>query len=255
MRSTFLFGSERGVDMIASKTAPDVWRHARWEIATLTGLVWLALSPGVFAQHQPADHSQHRRPPDIKEYIESLERPDRDRDQQPARVVGALVLKPGMAVADLGAGSGYFTRRFVEAVGETGKVYVIDVEQELLTYTKESLERMHRPFTVEFILAQPDNPNLPMRSVDLIFLCNTYHHLEDRSTYFSNVRTALKSAGRLAIIDFYHDQRSGNVGFPRQHLVARDTAVAEMAKAGFKLVKEHDFLERQYFLEFAPIAR
>jgi len=68
------------------------------------------------------------------------------------------------------------------------------------------------------------------------------------------VRSALKSGGRVAIIDFYHDQRSGDVGFPRRHLVARETTIAEMTKAGFKLVKEHTFLERQYFLEFVPIA-
>jgi predicted methyltransferase len=241
--------------MIGRRTILDTNRMATRTILTATTLlVWQALSPGSYAQHQPTDQSQHRRPADIKEYIESLERPDRDRDQQPARVIGALALKPGMAVADLGAGSGYFTRRFAAAVDETGIVYVIDIEQEFLTYTKESLERLHSPVSVEFILAQPDDPKLPARSVDLIFLCNTYHHLEDRSAYFSNVRSALKSAGRIVIIDFYHDERSGNVGFPRRHLVARDTTVAEMTKAGFKLVKEHNFLERQYFLEFVPVA-
>ncbi|MGH7165940.1 MAG: class I SAM-dependent methyltransferase, partial [Nitrospiraceae bacterium] len=215
---------------------------------------WQALSSGALAQHQPADQSQHRRPADIKEYIESLERPDRDQYQKPSQVIEALALKPGMAVADLGAGSGYFTRRFVEAVTETGKVYAIDVEQEMLTYAKESLEHLHSPATAEFILARPDSPKLPTQSVDLIFLCNVYHHLEDRSAYFSNVRSALKAGGRVAIIDFYHDQRSGNVGFPRRHLVARETTVAEMTKAGFQLVKEHTFLERQYFLEFVPMA-
>jgi len=241
--------------MIACGTAPDlVRRHAQWAVTTLTVFVWLVLSAGALAQHQPADQSQHRRPSDIKEYIESLERPDRDRDQKPSQVVQALALKPGMAVADLGAGSGYFTRRFAEAVTNSGKVYAIDVEQDMLTYAKESLEHQHSPVTTEFILARPDSPKLPTASVDLIFLCNVYHHLEDRSTYFSNVRSALKSGGRVAIIDFYHDQRSGNVGFPRRHLVARETTIAEMTEAGFKLTKEHSFLERQYFLEFVPIA-
>ncbi|MGH7166001.1 MAG: methyltransferase domain-containing protein, partial [Nitrospiraceae bacterium] len=141
--------------MIACGTAPDAFRrHARWAVTTLTVLVWLALSSGALAQHQPADQSQHRRPADIKEYIESLERPDRDRDQKPSQVIEALALKLGMAVADLGAGSGYFTRRFVETVANTGKVYAIDVEQEMLTYAKESLEHLHSPATAEFILAR-----------------------------------------------------------------------------------------------------
>ena len=140
--------------MIACETAPDPFpRHIRWAVTTLTVFVWLALSAGALAQHQTADQSQHRRPSDIKEYIESLERPDRDRDQKPSQVVEALALRPGMAVADLGAGSGYFTRRLTEAVTDSGKVYAIDAEQDMLTYAKESLEHQHSPVTTEFILA------------------------------------------------------------------------------------------------------
>jgi predicted methyltransferase len=176
-----------------------------------------------FAQHG----QDQRRPADIKEYLEQLDRPERDQDQKPSQVVDALALKPGMAVADLGSGSGYFTRRFVEAVTETGMVYAIDVEQEMLTYTKESLVHLHIPFTAEFILARPDSPKLPPDSVNLIF-------------------------GRVAIIDFYHDERSGNLGFPKHHLVQRETVVEEMTKAGYKLLREHGFLPRQYFLEFVP---
>jgi ubiquinone/menaquinone biosynthesis C-methylase UbiE len=157
-----------------------------------------------------------------------------------------------MTVADLGSGSGYFTRRFVEAVTDGGKVYAVDVEPEMLTYVKQSVEHMYIPFTAEFILALPDNPKLPTDSVDVIFLCNVYHHLEDRATYFANIRSALKTGGMIAIIDFYHDERSGNVGFPKRHLIPRETVVSEMAQAGYKLSREHMFLPRQYFLEFVP---
>src|SRR5437867_9949150 len=122
-----------------------------------------------------AQHGQdQRRPADIKEYLGQLDQPERYQYQKPTQVVEALGLKPGMAVADLGSGSGYFTRRFVEAVTETGMVYVIDIEQEMVSYTKESLVHLHIPFTAEFILARPDSPKLPADSVDLIFICNTY---------------------------------------------------------------------------------
>src|SRR5512144_2425771 len=80
----------------------------------------------------------HERMPNVMEYIDRLDRPERDQEQKPAQVVDALGLKPGMSIADLGAGSGYFTRRFVEAVTETGKVYVIDVEPEALKYVEDS---------------------------------------------------------------------------------------------------------------------
>jgi ubiquinone/menaquinone biosynthesis C-methylase UbiE len=202
------------------------------------------------AQHGAAEH---RRPTDLKQYLEQLDRPERDQYQKPERVVEALGLKAGMAVADLGSGSGYFTRRFVTAVTETGIVYAIDVEQAMLAYAEESITRLQIPYTARFILAPPDNPKLPPGSVDLIFLCNVYHHLADRPTYFSTVKPALRAEGRIAVVDFYHDARSGDVGFPRRHLVARETVIEEMRRAGYRLLREHAFLPRQYFLEFAPI--
>ena len=193
---------------------------------------------------------QHRRPDDIKQYLEHLDSTERDRDQKPAQVIEALKLKPGMAVADLGSGSGYFTRRFVEAVTETGMVYAVDVEPEMLAYAKENVIHMHIAYTAEFILAQPDNPKLPFESVDLLFTCNTIHHLEDRSKYFRNLASSLKPGARISIIDFYPDDRSGELGFPKHHLVSRETIVKELTVAGYRLDREHNFLPRQYFLEF-----
>lgn len=196
------------------------------------------------------DQHQHRRPDDIKQYLEHLDSTERDRYQKPAEVIDALKLKPGMAIADLGSGSGYFTRRFIEAVTETGMVYAVDVEPEMLAYAKESVIHMHTAYTAEFILAQPNNPKLPFASVDLLFVCNTIHHLEDRSKYFSDLKSSLKPRARIAIIDFYPDDRSGDLGFPKHHLVARDTIVQEMTAAGYQLTREHSILPKQYFLEF-----
>jgi ubiquinone/menaquinone biosynthesis C-methylase UbiE len=198
------------------------------------------------------DRHQHRRPDDIKQYLEQLDSTERDRYQKPSQVIEALRLKPGMAVADLGSGSGYFTRRFVEAVTETGMVYAVDVEPEMLVYVKESVIHMHTAFTAEFILARPDSPKLPFDSVDLLFVCNTIHHLEERSKYFRDLRSSLKPGARIAIIDFYPDERSGDLGFPKHHLVSRDTIIQEMADAGYNLEREHSFLPKQYFLEFVP---
>jgi ubiquinone/menaquinone biosynthesis C-methylase UbiE len=216
----------------------------------LTGiaLLWFSFSWGGTASAQEGHH--HERMPTVMEYLDRLDRPERDQDQKPAQVVDALALTQGMYIADLGAGSGYFTRRFVEAIGDTGKVYVIDIEPEALKYVEESLVHMHRSFEAEFILARPDNPKIPVESVDLVFVCNTYHHLEGRPTYFHNIKSSLKPGGRVAIIDFYHDERSGELGFPKRHLVSKEKAMEEMAEAGYRLAKEHTFLPKQYFLEF-----
>lgn len=214
----------------------------------LLAIMCAALAGPAVAQ----DQHQHRRPDDIKQYLEHLDSAERDRYQKPAEVIEALKVKPGMAVADLGSGSGYFTRRFVEAVTETGMVYAVDVEPEMLAYAKESVVHMHIAYTAEFILARPDDPKLPYESVDLIFVCNTIHHLDERATYFRNIQSSLKPGARIAIIDFYPDERSGDLGFPKHHLVSRDRVIQEMTAAGYRLEREHSFLPKQYFLEFVP---
>ena len=227
--------------VVAIKSSP-------WTI--ITGLAFIGLSLPWAGPASAQQGHQQERMPNVMEYLDRLDRPERDQDQKPAQVVDALALKPGMCVADLGAGSGYFTRRFVEAIGDTGKVYVIDIESEALKYVEDSLVHMHRSFEAEFILARPDSPKIPFEAVDLIFVSNTYHHLEDRAMYFRNVKSSLKRGGRIAIIDFYHDERSGELSFPKHHLVPREKVVEEMAEAGYRLAKEHTFLPRQYFLVF-----
>ncbi|HET7909798.1 MAG TPA: methyltransferase [Nitrospira sp.] len=214
------------------------------------GLAFLGFILSPVGAALPQDGHQHERMPNVMEYLDRLDRPERDQDQKPGQVIDALALKPGMSVADLGAGSGYFTRRFVEVIGDTGKLYVIDIEAEALRHVEQTLGHMQRPFEAEFILARPDDPKIPFGSVDLIFVCDTYHHLEDRPIYFRNVKSSLKPGGRIAIIDFYHDERSGELSFPKRHLVSRERVLDEMVEAGYRLKKEHTFLARQYFLEF-----
>ena len=202
------------------------------------------------AQQHGQGHSERRGPSNVQQYIEALEREDRDKDQKPDEVIKALHLTDYMTIADIGAGSGYFTRKFVWAVQDKGMVYAVDIEPAMLKYNEEMVEHLHTPYNAKFVLAKPDDPMLPPADVDLIFLCNTYHHLDNRSDYFKRIRQSLKPQGRVAIIDFFPDERSGNLGFSKEHLVSRDTVIREMAGAGYKLTTEHNFLSRQYFLEF-----
>src|SRR5256885_14940975 len=153
-------------------------------------LAVLLASPAC-AQHK----EQHRGPADLKEYIEILERPERDKEQKPDEVIKALNITDYMAIADIGAGSGYFTRKFVWAVQDKGMVYAIDIEPEMLKYNEEMVEHLHTPYNAKFLVAKGDDPMLPAKSVDLIFLCNTYHHLENRADYFKRVKAVLKPKG------------------------------------------------------------
>lgn len=211
-------------------------------------LALLVVLPACTHQHG----QQHRGPSDLKEYIAMLERPDRDKDQKPDEVVTALSITDYMTIADIGAGSGYFTRKFVWAVQDKGMVYAVDTEPVLLKYNEEMADHLHTPYNAKFVVAKEDDPLLPPRSVDLVFLCNTYHHLDKRADYFTRVKAALAKNGRVAIIDFWTDGRAGDLGFPPDHLVARETVLKEMSEAGYALSKEHTFLPKQYFLEFVP---
>jgi ubiquinone/menaquinone biosynthesis C-methylase UbiE len=171
----------------------------------------------------------------------------RDDWQQPARVIESLELRPGDRVADLGAGGGYFTFRLAEAVGETGRVYAVDVDEDMVSYLKERAEEEGFD-NVEAVLASFDDPRLPDGEIDLLFTSNTYHHLEDRVAYFSRVRSDLKPGGRVAVVDFQEDASWFVRWFG--HGTEGATVTEEMTAAGYRLEREFDFTDRQSFQIF-----
>lgn len=170
----------------------------------------------------------------------------RDQWQQPDKVVAALNLKPGNTVADLGSGGGYFTFRLAQAVAPNGKVYAVDVDRDMIALVAERARR-EAPAIVETIVAKPNDPALP-GTVDLVFTSNTYHHIDDRVAYFTNLRKYLRPGGRVAIIDF--DRRAWIEGLLR-HYTPSEFIQREMEQAGYVLQKNNDFLDRQSFLIFA----
>jgi len=170
----------------------------------------------------------------------------RDRWQQPEVVVHSLALQSGNYVADLGAGGGYFTFRLADAVGPTGKVYAVDIDKGNLEYiASQAAKRGYR--NVETVLAKPDDPLLPAQGIDLIFTCNTYHHLTDRTNYFQSAARYLRPSGRIAIIDL-----AGKSWLFRflGHWTPRETSRREMEAAGYSLANDFDFLTRQTFQVF-----
>ena len=179
-------------------------------------------------------------------YFAELESPDRAGWQQPARVVETLRLRAGMTVADVGAGTGYFARRFAAAVGPTGKVLALDIEPEML---EELRRRAPDATNIETRRAEPADPGLAPASVDVVFICDTGHHLHDRVRYYGKLRRALRRGGRLVLVDFY--KRPLPVGPPVQEKLSRAETQRDAEAAGFRLRASHTFLPHQYFLEFA----
>jgi ubiquinone/menaquinone biosynthesis C-methylase UbiE len=157
-----------------------------------------------------------------------------------------LNIRPGDQVADLGSGGGYFTFKFAEAVGPAGKVYAVDIDRDMVDLIAKRA-RQENASNVDAILARPDDPLLPQAGIDLIFSSNTYHHIENRVAYFSNLRKYVRPGGRVAIIDF--DRRAWLEGLLR-HYTPSEFLKREMEQAGYSLQQELEFLDRQSFLIF-----
>jgi ubiquinone/menaquinone biosynthesis C-methylase UbiE len=201
-------------------------------------------------QQQPQskpDHMQHRFD-DPERYAKSFDDPARDTWQMPARVIDALKLAPDAAVADIGAGTGYFTVRLARAVPR-GTVYAVDVEGAMLEHIRKraSAEKLANVSTVQ---ASATGANLP-KPVNLVLIVDTYHHLPSRATYFRELAKSLLPGGRVAIIDFRKDSPEGP---PVEFRFEADQIIAEMKQAGYQLETRHDFLPRQHFLVFRPAA-
>lgn len=216
------------------------FRKAGWLIVVflLSGVVFSAQVPD----------QEHHPPRSTSRYIQVLEDPGRDTWQKPEKVIAALDLKPGERVADLGAGPGYFTLRLARAVGPSGKVYGVDISPGMLDYLEKQSVARHLT-NIQPVLAFPHNPKLSPGSVDLIFICDTLHHISDRPTYYPLLMRALRPGGRLVNIDFH--KRALPVGPPVQMKISKAEMIREAEAAGFHLIQQYDFLPYQYFVVFA----
>lgn len=217
-------------------------------VAALAAAALLA-APSAFTQapqppHKP-DHMDHRFD-DPERFTKSFDDPARDEWQRPSQVVEALGLRTDAAVADIGAGTGYFTIRLARAVPQ-GTVYAVDVEAAMLDFIRKRAHGEHA-MNVVTVQAAADSPNLP-KPVDVILIVNTYHHLPGRVAYFGAVKSSLVPAGRIAIVDFRKEAPGGP---PPEFRFEAAEIVAEMEQAGYRLEAQHDFLPRQHFLIFSP---
>src|SRR5437773_2259646 len=182
---------------------------------------------------------------DTRAYIAMLEGPARDAYQKPDEVIRALALKPGAAVAVIGSGSGYFTLRLSQAVGDTGHVYGVDIDPDLIRYLNRRI-RDSGLRNVQTVLSEPDDPLLPDRSIDRFLIVDTWHHIENQERYLALMKKLLKPGGEIVMIDY--QKRELPVGPPLSMKIARADLVRQMVENGFRLAKEHTFLPYQYFL-------
>ena len=210
-------------------------------------LIWFTLgSAQADAQHKPDAHGAGRhmehRFDDAERWAKEFDDPARDAWQMPDRVIDALGIKAGESVADIGAGTGYFAVRLAKTAARP-KIYAVDVEPSMLEHIKK--RAAHEGLAnITTVLAGPDRTNLP-EPVDVVLIVDTYHHIPNRTAYFTALKDSLKPGARLAIVDFRKDAPSGP---PKEFRFTPDQISAELQQAGFRLQASHDFLPRQLFL-------
>lgn len=210
--------------------------------ALLTGSAPILLAQG--AAPPPAAHRATSTP--YTGDLSIFETPGRDQKLHIDQVMDILAITPGKTVADIGAGSGWFTVRAARRVTSTGAVYAVDINPEALQYINRRVqkEQLHNVKTIQ---GNPDNAELPADKIDAVLLLKTYHEVADPVALLRNLRTSLKAGARVGVID-----RDGN---GEDHGVHKDVVLREAGEAGYRLLEEHDDLVKgdkmDYFLVFA----
>jgi SAM-dependent methyltransferase len=207
-------------------------------------LLLLLLFPWIANAQTPHTHQHHFK--DAEKWAHVFDDPQRDAWQKPHEVIEALELAPDAVVADVGAGTGYFSARLATMLPK-GKVYAVDVEPDMVKHLAERAKREGKP-NMQAVQGAFDDPKLPEK-VDLILFVDVHHHIDEREKYFRNLRASLKPGGRVAIIDFRPD---APMGPPKRTRIAAEKVKTELKAAGYSLAEEHPFLPNQYFLVFTP---
>jgi predicted methyltransferase len=208
--------------------------------------------------HQGGEHGGHHAKPgadhecgvvghrfeDAERFAQVFDDPQRDAWQKPQEVVRVMQLAPGQAVADIGAGTGYFMPHLSKAVGPKGKVLALDIEPDMVRHMKERAER-DTLANVEVRQVAPDDPRLPAAGVDRILIVNTWHHIADRSAYARKLEPALRPGGAIYIVDFTLETERGP---PRDHRLAPDAVIADLEAAGLEAELVDESLPDQYIV-------
>jgi len=211
----------------------------------------MLLAPLLSAEEQAVspDINSYFQNPDWRQWVNTFERPGREVFDKRHAIVAASGVKPGMVVADIGAGTGLFTRLFADRVGAAGKVYAVDISRPFV----ENILRTSREqgfINVVGIVNSDKDVSLPADSIDIAFLVDTYHHFEYPVSMLASIRRSLGAGGALIIIDFRRDpHRSSNwvMGHVR---AGKDAVIDEVTRAGFQLIHDKPLLRTNYYLVF-----
>ena len=221
--------------------------------AFVLSFLLLAMTPALAQETSvnPGINDSYKNP-DPKDFTKRFETESREVFVNREQIVATCKLKPGMAVADVGAGTGLFTRVFAKAVGPDGKVYAVDIAENFLRHI-ERRAKEDGVNNVQTVLAGADSANLPADSVDLAFVCDTYHHFEFPQKTMASIRRALRPGGRVVVIDFHRIEGVRSEWIMNHVRAGQEVFRQEIEQAGFRLVEEPKFLTENYCMVFEKV--
>ncbi len=209
------------------------------------------MSLSLFAQEKSVNPgiNDNFRNPEPKAFTERFETEGREVYDNRELIVEKLDLQPGMAVADVGAGTGLFTRLIAPKVGAEGRVYAVDIAKTFVDHTVMSSHARGLK-QVEGVVCTPDDSRLAPTSVDLVFICDTYHHFEFPHKTMLSIAAALKPGGRVALLDSERIEGVSSDWTMGHVRAGKEVFRKEIEDAGFELVEEFDLFKENYFLVF-----
>lgn len=187
--------------------------------------------------------------PNFDEWVERFERGGREVFDKRMDIVAAMDIKPGMVVADIGAGTGLFTRLFSPEVGAKGRVIAVDISQPFIdNILKNAKQRGLK--NISGIVNEAKDAKLPLASVDIAFICDTYHHFEYPKQMLASIHRSLKPNGALIIVDFERTPGKSSAWVMEHVRAGKEETIREIEAAGFRLVEDRALMQTNFFLRF-----
>jgi predicted methyltransferase len=190
--------------------------------------------------------------PDYEIWAQRFERPGREVFDLRETIVKAANIQTGMDIADIGAGTGFYTRLFASAVGPEGKVYAVDIAGNFIDEIVSQAEQAGRNNVIG-IVNSPRETGLLAGSIDLAFVCDTYHHFEYPRTMLRSIFHALRRGGSLIVIDFRKIKGFSSNWVMSHTRANRETVIREIESEGFVLTEDRDFMKTNFYLRFSRL--
>ena len=225
-------------------------------IFALFAVAGAVFSPVVTGQEKSVNPGINKsfQQPDVANFVERFEREGREVYDHRKEIVEACRLKPGMVVADIGAGTGLFTRLMARQVGDRGRVYAVDIAKEFVDHIEATCQQA-KLTNVQGVVCKADSVELPDASIDLAFICDAYHHFEFPYKTMRSVYRALRPGGEVVLVEFHREEGKSSDWILKHVRANQETFVNEIKLAGFAVVEEDDFLKTSYCLRFKKSTR